>query len=216
MADETNANNPTAEPAPNAPLATAPLATNSAFDTSSTELPDDLARLLNGDNNPTEAQQQATSPSLETNIQQPNTDANNLGTVHLPPEGVVGGETLGDTMDIDSLFNQPENNSNATQADAVNKPIAFDLKKTAMGKVPLQIVAEIGSTELKIEQLMKIGRGAIIEIDRDIDSTIELKIGHHLIGEGHLESEGDYFQVRVVNMLADINEHHTLFHTGGD
>ncbi|MCH9844343.1 MAG: FliM/FliN family flagellar motor switch protein [Alphaproteobacteria bacterium] len=169
----------------------------------------------------------------------------NTGTVHIPPDGVQG-ETLGDKFDIDTLLNQTaqaiagdktadilaeqniyhsniaddngaEHNATVQKAEptVVTVP-GFDVESTAMASVPLQIIAEIGTTELRIEQLMKIGRGAIIEIDKDIESELELKIGHHLIGQGHLESDGEYFQIRVVNMIADIDEHHTLFYASSE
>ncbi len=90
-----------------------------------------------------------------------------------------------------------------------------DLKNTAMGKIPLEIRAEIGSTDLRIDQLMKIGRGAIIEISKNIESPIDLKIGNHLIGHAQLEVNGDYFSLKVLDMVTNSDETLTLFHTGG-
>ncbi|MCH9853824.1 MAG: FliM/FliN family flagellar motor switch protein [Alphaproteobacteria bacterium] len=196
------------------------------------QLPDDLTRILN-DANPIDTAPQNAPPPQNN---QP------TGVVHMPPDGVQGetlGDKFDMDALINQTAQAVSGNSTATMlteksildtthSDAytdaehgatvqhaeptvVTVP-GFDIETTAMASVPLQIVAEIGNTELRIEQLMKIGRGAIIEIDKDIESELELKIGHHLIGQGHLESDGEYFQIRVVNMIADIDEHHTLFH----
>ena len=86
-----------------------------------------------------------------------------------------------------------------------------DIDNIAIGKIPLTIRAEIGSTDLPIEQLMKIGRGAIIEVSKDVDDLVDLKIGDHLIGHAQLEADGDYFTVRVVDMVQDEDETHTFF-----
>ncbi len=137
----------------------------------------------------------------------------------LKEEDIYHGNTQQDIPHTDHKYNiDPEGEHASVQKvepTVVTVP-GFDIETTAMASVPLQIVAEIGNTELRIEQLMKIGRGAIIEIDKDIESSLELKIGHHLIGQGHLESDGEYFQIRVVNMIADIDEHHTLFYASNE
>ncbi len=126
----------------------------------------------------------------------------------------IGNQNIGN-QNIDNI--DAEHGATVQQAEPTVVPVpGFDIDTTAMASVPLQIIAEIGNTELRIEQLMKIGRGAIIEIDKDIESELELKIGHHLIGQGHLESDGEYFQIRVVNMIADIDEHHTLFYASSE
>ena len=73
-------------------------------------------------------------------------------------------------------------------------------KRPAWHRVPLEIVAEIGGADLKINQLLKIGRGAVVELGRKIDSPIALKIGARVLAHGEIESENGSLRVRVTKI----------------
>ncbi len=196
------------------------------------QMPDDLTRILN-DANPENIMPENTQNTGTVHIPPDGIQGETLGdkfdmdTLLNQTAQAIAGDKTADILTEQNIYhadtqqdfsdNDAEHNASVQKAEPTVVPVpGFDIESTAMASVPLQIVAEIGNTELRIEQLMKIGRGAIIEIDKDIESSLELKIGHHLIGQGHLESDGEYFQIRVINMIADIDEHHTLFYASNE
>lgn len=197
------------------------------------DLPDDLAKLLNaGDSSPADY----TSPSADGSDNMP-TDtpeqaddtapqdfAHQDAADHTDDDYIDDNaaqeiyDTIGDHLEVESSFKAETEEAVANRILYDDGTIyTLDVDSTAIGDVSLKIVAEVGATDLRIEQLMKIGRGAIIEIDKDVDGTIDLRIGNHLIATAQLESKDGYFTVRILELNThNIDEHHTLFHAMGD
>lgn len=53
--------------------------------------------------------------------------------------------------------------------------------------VPIEITVSVGKTRPLIADLMKIGRDAILPLDRRVDDAVELYIGDRLIARGELQ-----------------------------
>jgi flagellar motor switch protein FliN/FliY len=58
--------------------------------------------------------------------------------------------------------------------------------------VPIEITISVGKARPLIADLMKLGRDAILPLDRRVDDPVELYVGDRLIGRGELqELSGD-------------------------
>lgn len=58
--------------------------------------------------------------------------------------------------------------------------------------VPIEIVISVGKAHPKIQDLLKLGRDAILPLDRKVDDPVELYVGDRLIARGELtELDGD-------------------------
>ena len=82
-------------------------------------------------------------------------------------ETVLDESTPGDTPDDGS----PDLNASAEASDAVNEAI-------------IEVWAVLGKVSLPIRQLLKMGRGAVIALDRSPDEPIEIRANNHLIARG--------------------------------
>ncbi len=60
--------------------------------------------------------------------------------------------------------------------------------------VNIDVVAVLGVAELKVSQILQLGRGAVVELERELNDPIEL------IAEGKVVARGEV--VVVENMLA--------------
>jgi len=52
--------------------------------------------------------------------------------------------------------------------------------------IDVEIVAVLGATDLKISQLLKMGRGAVVQLDRHVDEEIEIYANKQLIARGEI------------------------------
>ncbi len=58
--------------------------------------------------------------------------------------------------------------------------------------VPIEITISVGKARPLIRDLLKLGRDAVLPLDRNVDDPVELYIGDRLIARGELEElEGD-------------------------
>ncbi|MGX0877459.1 flagellar motor switch protein FliN/FliY [Roseovarius sp. MBR-154] len=58
--------------------------------------------------------------------------------------------------------------------------------------VPIEITISVGKARPLIRDLLKLGKDAVLPLDRRVDDAVELYIGERLIARGQLEEmEGD-------------------------
>lgn len=58
--------------------------------------------------------------------------------------------------------------------------------------VPIEITISVGKARPLIRELLKLGRDAVLPLDRRVDDPVELYIGDRLIARGELEElDGD-------------------------
>ncbi len=52
--------------------------------------------------------------------------------------------------------------------------------------VPVQVSAVLGKATLQISQLLKLGRGAVVELDRKVGEAIDIYINDRLVARGEV------------------------------
>lgn len=58
--------------------------------------------------------------------------------------------------------------------------------------VPIEITISVGKARPLIRDLLKLGRDAVLPLDKNVDDPVELYVGDRLIARGELEEvEGD-------------------------
>lgn len=63
-------------------------------------------------------------------------------------------------------------------------PTGVDLG--AIYDVPVQVSAVLGRANLHVNQLLKLGRGAIIELDRKVGEAIDIYVNNRLVARGEI------------------------------
>lgn len=59
-------------------------------------------------------------------------------------------------------------------------------------QVPIEIVISVGRARPLVRDLLKLGKDAVLPLDRRVDDPVELYVGDRLIARGELqEMEGD-------------------------
>lgn len=65
--------------------------------------------------------------------------------------------------------------------------------------VPIEITVSVGRARPLVRDLLKLGEGSVLTLDRRLEDPVELYVGDKLIGTGALEvaGEGDTAQLSV-------------------
>ncbi len=56
----------------------------------------------------------------------------------------------------------------------------------AIYDVPVQVSAVLGKTSMPISQLIRLGRGAILELDRKVGESIDVVVNNRLVAKGEI------------------------------
>ena len=68
--------------------------------------------------------------------------------------------------------------------------------------VPLQITAELGKCKMNVNEVLKLGTGSIIELDRLAGGPVDLLVNNRLIARGEVVAVDDNFGVRVTELIS--------------
>ncbi|WP_420546980.1 FliM/FliN family flagellar motor switch protein [Curvivirga sp.] len=72
---------------------------------------------------------------------------------------------------------------------------------SAVEKIGIDITAVLGTAEMKVSNLLKIGRGAVIELDRNVGDTVELRVAGRPIARGEVVVVEDHLAVSVTEVF---------------
>lgn len=93
-------------------------------------------------------------------------------------------EMVWNRLDADGLP-MAADESRATGAAAEDGPRkAADLEPVF--DVPVRVSAVLGRTRMEVSQLLRLGRGAIIELDRKAGEAIDIYVNNRLVARGEL------------------------------
>ncbi|MCH7887686.1 MAG: flagellar motor switch protein FliN [Proteobacteria bacterium] len=76
---------------------------------------------------------------------------------------------------------------------------AADLR--AVYDVPVQVSAVLGKATLQVSQLLKLGRGAIVELDRKVGEAIDIYINDRLVARGEVVVVEDRLGVTMTEII---------------
>lgn len=111
-------------------------------------------------------------------------------------EGTAGGDTGGVNYD------EIEENPLAKEEEkewAVGEPMANDV--TAIYDIPVQISAVLGRSSMQVSQLLKLGRGAVVELDRKVGEAIDIYVNNRLVARGEVVVVEDKLGVTMTEIV---------------
>jgi flagellar motor switch protein FliN/FliY len=67
--------------------------------------------------------------------------------------------------------------------------------------VTVTVTIELGSTELPLRDILELGPGSVVQLDRVLGEPVDILINRELVGKGEVVVVGDQFGVRVTQLL---------------
>jgi flagellar motor switch protein FliN/FliY len=74
---------------------------------------------------------------------------------------------------------------------------------SALEDVSVEISVVLGRAVMPIRSLLKMGRGAVIDLDSNVDSMVKIYANDRLIGKGDVVISGDRVAVTVTESMRD-------------
>ena len=99
------------------------------------------------------------------------------------PEGDGGGDPMDMMDDMESGLPQG----------------AQDLE--AVYDIPVQVSAVLGKATMQVSQLLKLGRGAIVELDRKVGEAIDIYVNNRLVARGEVVVVEDKLGVTMTEII---------------
>ena len=99
--------------------------------------------------------------------------------------------------------------SDAAQARA---PQLTDFENASLGttEVPISMLLdltlpvsiELGRTNMTVQEILRLGRGSVIQLDRLAGEPIDIYVGDRRFAEGEVVVLGEHFGVRITRVLS--------------
>ncbi|MCQ4163014.1 flagellar motor switch protein FliN [Roseomonas sp. GC11] len=61
----------------------------------------------------------------------------------------------------------------------------------AVYDIPVQVSAVLGRATMQVSQLLKLGRGAVVELDRKLGEAVDIYVNNRLVARGEVVMVGD-------------------------
>lgn len=71
----------------------------------------------------------------------------------------------------------------------------------AVYDIPVQVSAVLGKTTMQVSQLLKLGRGAVIELDRKVGEAIDIYVNNRLVARGEVVVIEDRLGVTMTEII---------------
>jgi flagellar motor switch protein FliN/FliY len=68
--------------------------------------------------------------------------------------------------------------------------------------VSLGVTAELGRCTMRVSDVLKLGRGSIVELDRLAGAPIDVLVNDRLVARGEVVAVEDRFGVRITEVVA--------------
>lgn len=71
-----------------------------------------------------------------------------------------------------------------------------------LSDIPLRLSVEVGSTSLKLSELLDLAEGAVVELDRQANELLDILVNGTLVAKGEVVTVNGRFGIRVVDVVA--------------
>lgn len=106
--------------------------------------------------------------------------------------------TDGSSMNLNEIEEDASLKDDTNPYD-VGEPMANSV--TAIYEIPVQISAVLGRSTMQVSQLLKLGRGAVVELDRKVGEAIDIYVNNRLVARGEVVVVEDKLGVTMTEIV---------------
>lgn len=97
-----------------------------------------------------------------------------------------------------AMFRDMTEEANAPRVDTTRRELDFILD------IPLDVSAELGRTRLLINELLQLGQGSVVELDKLAGEALEVYVNGKLVARGEAVVINEKFGVRLTDIISPI------------
>ena len=106
-------------------------------------------------------------------------------------------DNIGKDLNLQEMVDP--NAENETFDHDIGEPMAKDVE--AIYDIPVQISAVLGRSTMQVSQLLKLGRGAVVELDRKVGEAIDIYVNNRLVARGEVVVVDDKLGVTMTEII---------------
>jgi flagellar motor switch protein FliN/FliY len=112
----------------------------------------------------------------------------------------TAGEAEIDLVVTDAAPDRPEDGRDET-ASRPRRGAASGDELGAVYDIPVQLSAVLGKTTMPVSQLLRLGRGAVVELDRKVGESIDILVNNRLVARGEVVVVDDRLGVTMTEII---------------
>jgi flagellar motor switch protein FliN/FliY len=89
-------------------------------------------------------------------------------------------------LDLDNLSEDEETGQDLLSIEEVAEPMRNARDLDAVYDIPVNLQAVLGRASMQVSQLLKLGRGAVVELDRKVGEAIDIYVNNRLVARGEV------------------------------
>jgi flagellar motor switch protein FliN/FliY len=101
--------------------------------------------------------------------------------------------------DQDMTLEELESGNSIAQDDSDITRNAQELE--AVFDIPVAVSAVLGKARLQVSQLLRVGRGAVIELDRKVGEAIDIYVNNRLVARGEVVVVEDRLGITMTEII---------------
>jgi len=70
--------------------------------------------------------------------------------------------------------------------------------------VPLQVTVELGSTKMRIKEILELGVGSVIELDKLASDPVDVYVNGRLIAKGEVVVIDETFGIKITDIISPV------------
>ncbi len=89
----------------------------------------------------------------------------------------------------------------ATEPAGMPAPLPAGDRLNAIYDIPVQLAAVLGKTSMPVNQLLRLGRGAVVELDRKVGEPIDVYVNNRLVARGEVLIVDDHLGITMTEII---------------
>ena len=104
----------------------------------------------------------------------------------------------------DELSNAEATEKAVEESSVSNENSTSGIDQDLIQSIPVTVTAELGSTKLKLKDLLRLTQGSVLELDTVAGSSLNLKVNGAVIAKGEVVTVGDHLGLSVIEIVSPI------------
>ncbi|MEZ7817866.1 MAG: flagellar motor switch protein FliN [Pseudomonadales bacterium] len=93
---------------------------------------------------------------------------------------------------------------NEENLDSPAVVVEANIDQEVIRAIPITMTVEVGTTSLKLRDLLRLSQGSVLELDRSVGELMDVKINNTIIAKGEVVTVGDKLGISVVEIVAPL------------
>ena len=111
-----------------------------------------------------------------------------------------------DNLELAELESQDSSDQSVSEIDKAASaesqvPPTNAKELEAVYDIPVQVSAVLGKATMQVSQLLKLGRGAVVELDRKVGEAIDIYVNNRLVARGEVVVVEDRLGVTMTEII---------------